>query len=568
MKPPVEKRPMAARILPLLVLFVLSLVATSSGQGQSQVLSESPQGSYAEFVSEFRRMRDLSEEQADEFFSRYTDLLTPGSDVTQLSRSLRGREPAMYPLAPLKEEEFYEETIARLVESKNLYERIVGYAILAAAEDSSHNEKLRAALKSEEERTERLWAGSALLHLKDEHSSEIFDFLVKDEDFSDPHLLAMYFELDPILLQQTACEKIGSTDPRARILAVQSLVPAGLNPQTDRLVREAVASWDLPPRGYAIHTMGRLGMGELRELLEPSLSDKKLRRVALSALANSPTASDQDYLATLVESPEYFEDVLDAYFESGRPEAVRIWLDLLAQEDLPNDYVFFTFKQPLLQSDELHLDVLTALEEIQNPKMLASLVRALDGRRDQKSVQMLIGFLDHADSSLRYWAAEALKEVQSPLLVERLPALLGDPDLRTSALTALAIGNGLDNLQDIYSPLLQSEEREWRRSAVEYLAAFPRKTEVEALRTILRRDEDSFTKRDAALALAQVGEEKDVDLILSAMREEPPVDSNVATYLVALGFLKGDQARAILESYRSSPDPRIGTLVETLLNNW
>ena len=92
---------MAARILPLILFFVLTLIAISSDQNRSQVLSESRRGSYEEFVSEFRQMGDLSEEQANEFFSDTTDLLTPGSDTTQLSRSLGGLEPMMYPLAPL-----------------------------------------------------------------------------------------------------------------------------------------------------------------------------------------------------------------------------------------------------------------------------------------------------------------------------------------------------------------------------------------------------------------------------------------------------------------------------------
>lgn len=553
----------------LVLAVILGLSSATLALPDSQIVHQTPVGSYAEFLRDFQQVGELTEDQLDLLISRYSSLLTPGSDTTMLANSLQGLSSSAYPLESLKAEEFYLGAISRLVTSENKYNRIFAYAVLSAADDHRFNGKLRQAMAQETEKGPRLWAGMALLHLQDDHTSELFDFLVENEDFRDPHLAAMYFKLPSDNLRATAYEKIDSKNIKARMLAMHSLALTGLNPETDRLVRDAVRHWEPDARGYAIAAMARLGMSNLAELLRPMANDKKLKRVVMLALANSSDTEDQEFLAAMVENPENLENVLDAYFLSTRLESVRLWLKMVRDGELPEGYTFFTFKQPLLRSNELHGEVLKTLAESKDAKVSASLVRALKGREDSESVECLVGLLVQPDSSVRYWSADALEGVRSPLLVEKLPALIENPKLRTSALTSLAITNGLDNLQEVYLPLFRGgAEREWRRSAAEYLAVYPGTTDASVFREALLAEEDPFTKRDIVIALAKVGVEKDSELIVKAMREEPPSDHNAVKYLIALSILKGDQSRAVLESYRNSSDEQIREFVREILEAW
>ena len=344
---------------------------------------------------------------------------------------------------------------------------------------------------------------------------------------------------------------------------------AGNNEKSDRLVRNFIRDWDPETRGYAIGAAGGLGMSNLAGLLQPMIGDADLKGIVMHALANSSSPQDQALLSEMARTPENLEDALGAYFSSRHPEAIRVWLKMLSRENLPKDYTFFAFEQPLLMSNDVHQDVLNAVSEVKNPELLASLLRALKGREDAVSVERLVSFLRHSDSGVRYWSADALEGIRSPLLATEVPNLLGDPHLRTSALTNLAITNRIDALQKIYLPLLTDpSEREWRRSAAEYLAVYPGTTPASVFREALAKEDDSFTKRDLVIGLAKVGEEADVELIVKALREEPPDDQNAVHYLIALSTLKGDKARTILEGYLDSSNEQIRNFVRERLADW
>lgn len=534
-----------------------------------QVVRSAPYVFYEGFLTEFQSIDELTEEQLNQLFSRYSSFLSPSSDVTTLMNSLEGRESVTYPLAPLKGASYYAPQIKKFVASKNPNNQIFAFAVLSAANDSSFNGELRKAMREGQSRNVRLWAGMALLHLRDEETSALFDFLVAEEDFSDPHLSNLYFKLPPERLLKTAYEKSDSKDPKSRILVLRSFIAAGINKRSDQLVRNFIRDWDPETRGYAIGAAGHLGMPNLAGLLQPMVEDSDLKGIVMHALANSPSSQDQALLSEMVRTPENLEGALEAYFSSRHPEAVRVWLKMLSRENLPKDYTFFMSEQPLLMSNDLHQDVLNAVNEVKNPELLASLLRALKGREDAVSVERLVSFLRHSDSGVRYWSADALEGIRSPLLATEVPNLLGDPHLRTSALTNLAITNRIDDLQKIFLPLLTDpSEREWRRSAAEYLAVYPGTTPASVFREALAKEDDSFTKRDLVIGLAKVGEEADVELIVKALREEPPDAQNAVHYLIALSTLKGDKARTILEGYLESSNEQIRNFVRERLADW
>src|SRR5476651_572302 len=67
----------------------------------------------------------FSEEELNRMFRTYSGLLTPHSDVTQLSEKLQGNAISEYPLIDFKKEKLYTDNIGNLLNSDNPYQRIL-----------------------------------------------------------------------------------------------------------------------------------------------------------------------------------------------------------------------------------------------------------------------------------------------------------------------------------------------------------------------------------------------------------------------------------------------------------
>lgn len=547
----------------LLVILCLPASAQLDSQVGPGLPSRHP--SYGDFVQTFRKdAPGLTSKGLDKLFGAYSEFFTQALDTTRLMNRLEGRSTSQYPLERLKNEPFYPALIRQLVESPRLPQRQLAYMTIGAANDTRWAAKLRSALRREKDKVVRLWAGLALLEMRDSDTTGLFDFLVRDEDFSDPHLLPLYLNLDRDSLRQTAYARLESPKRQARILAVQSLATTGLNPTTESKVKTAVRTWDLSLKGYAIYTMKELQMGGLSELLVPLLTDARLKGIAMEALANSPSAEDQAYVLGLPVN----EESLDAWLSSKNPEVVRHWLRVVRTQKVPPDYKFFATENDLLRADTLLDDVRVTLRDSPNLEIRQSLSTALKGRTDAETLTLLVGLLSDPDDTVRYWAGDALQEVTSPLLAAQLPALLRNPQLRTSVLTKLALTNRLDALQDVYDPFLGlGSEQEWRRSALEYLAVYPLPRHGAALRTILEQDEDPFSRRYAALGLGTLRDDPSVESIIRAVAKEPAHDQNAVAYLIALAKIGGERANGFVKKYEKSSNPQVHELVKKLLAN-
>ncbi|MBS2034623.1 HEAT repeat domain-containing protein [bacterium] len=561
---------MKFRVFSAILLLSLSHSSWARPRGSQVGQPDPPAASvtYAEFVGDVRLAAAnsrLSEKQLDQFFARYGELLTPQMDTTRLMSALQERPAgSRFPLQPLQNQPFYQAMMQQLLHSKNANQRILGYAILGAAGDSRYNVQLLKVARQDRHRGALIWAGMALLFLHDRHTDQLFDFVVANENWQDPHLMGLYLQQDPASLLRVAKQKMRSQDGRARMLAVQSFLRDQLDSESQALLRQAVQSWEPQVRGYAIYVLAKNRLPQLKALLTPSLAVKSLRAVSLMALASSPTPEDQEFLTAMpVDS-----DVLDAYLEAETVPAARKWLALM-QQKVPEGYTFFVQSHGLLKSDELLAELQRTLREAKDPKVIEELVRALDGRKDEASLDLRLGLLSHPDSSVRYWAADSLEGVVSPRLAEVLPGLIRNPQLRTSALTQLAVDNRVDSLRDVYRSFWlpkPSQEGEWRRSSLDYLAAFPQPEDLELLRGVAANDPDVFSRRAAVEGLGVLGDAASVDLIVAALAKEPAADANAVDYLEALGRIGGPAARAVLERYKGSQNPGVRAVLDKYLH--
>ncbi|HTD40449.1 MAG TPA: HEAT repeat domain-containing protein [Mucilaginibacter sp.] len=393
------------------LLSILILLLSLNSYSQQEKL-------YDSFVHDFTNALDkrFTEEDLNKMFRKYDEILPPHTGTTQLSAALKGHSISIYPLSGFKNQALYINNIKDLLNSQNPNQRILAYLVIASSDDTSKENVLLEKIKSEHARGNLIWSGMALLYLGCNQTTPLFDFLVKNEDFGDAHMLPLYVMLNKDSLQQTAYNRISSNNIKAKVLAAQILSVTPPNAKTEELLKQAVKTWDINIKGYAIYSIKELQIGDLLESFKPLVDNPKTRNIALQALANSPTETDRGYLYELVNKQQDTipEELLNCFYKSKNEQNVQYWLKLLYTKPIHANYLFFVFNQPLIHSNIILSDLQNALTSIKNPKILAELVRALEGRMDDKSLDIMINFLNNEDSTVRYWTAETLKDNSSP----------------------------------------------------------------------------------------------------------------------------------------------------------
>ncbi len=513
---------------------------------------------------------DFSETDLNNMYQKYSILLEPYYGMMELMEN--DEQIVEYPLSKFKETASYKNNINILFNSKNDNQRLLSYLVIAGAGDKKFEKKLLERLKTEKSEGNVIWAGMTLMLLKTKQTTALFDFLVEYEDFGDAHMLPLFIQLDKESLQKTAYDRITSKNVKAKILAAQILSVTGKNKKTEKLLRDAVKNWDYSIKGYAIYSMKELRIGNLKNDFIPLLDNPQTRSIALQALANSPTKEDVDFVNQLLENEgPVSEELLDGYFESKNIENVKLWLNLVSTREIPENYFFSVSEQPLLFSDELLKDVQKALKTTKHVEIQKYLIRVLEGRNDQESMDIIFAYLDSKDSSVRYWTVDILKGQQPVEVLNKLIEMLKNPEQRVVSITNVLIENNIDSLQDIYEKIYQTDKsRDWQSSSLKYLSTFPKQKHKKIFLDILENPKsDFFAKADASMGMANLKDESSVDLIIKACEEESAhSDYNARPYLIALSKIKGEKARKYIEKYKNSKEKFIQDFVKKLLVDW
>ncbi|WP_191018202.1 HEAT repeat domain-containing protein [Treponema zioleckii] len=513
---------------------------------------------------------EFTETDLDKMFQSYSVFLLPFSDMIQLMKN--GGQIVEYPLSKFKETSTYKNNINILFNSKNDNQRLLSYLVISGAGDKKFEKKLLERIKSEKPEANIIWAGMALMHLKTKHTTALFDFLVEYENFGDSHMIPLYIQLDKKSLQKTAYDRINSENVRAKILAAQILSITGKNKKTEKLLLDAVKNWDYSIKGYAIYSINELRIGNLKNDFIPLLDNPQTRSIAIQALANSPTKEDVDFVNQLLDNKgPVSEELLDGYYESKNIENIKVWLHLVSTREIPENYSFSVNEQPLLFSDELLKDVQKALKTTKYTEIQQYLIKVLEGRNDQESMDIIFAYLDSKDSSVRYWTVDILKGKQPVEVLNKLIGMLENPEQRVVSITNVLIENKIDSLQSTYEKIYQTEKSlDWQRSSIEYLSNFPKQNHKKIFLEILENNKsDNFIKRDAVMGLANLKDESSVDIIIKACEEESShSDYNARTYLIALSKIKCEKARKYIEKYMNSKEKMVKDLAKELIAGW
>lgn len=515
---------------------------------------------------------EFSESELNEMFRTYSNLLTPHSDITQLTASFKNERIVQYPLSEFKETDDYKNKIQALINSENPNQRLLSYLVIAGAGDKNYEKALLAKLKTEETKGNLIWSGMALMYLQTSHTTPLFDFLIENENFGDSHMIPMYFQLNKDSLQNTAYNRINSTNLKAKVLSAQLLSKTGKNEKTEKLLLDAVKNWEYHIKGYAIFSIKELEMGNLKETFIPLLDSTKTRPIAIEALANSPTKEDVDYLKQLANSEKVVsKDILNGFLESKNPESVKYWLELVSSREIPEKYYFNTLRKPLLFSDELLNDVQTTLKTTKHLTIQKTLIKVLEGREDSVSEEILLNYMDNDDSSVRYWTVDALKNTKSKIVIEKLVELLKKPGKRVSPITHILINNEIDTLQNVYTDIYNTyESSEWKRTAIEYLSKFPKEEHKGIFKDVIYNEDSGFSmNRNASIGLANLNDKSSIDRIIEiSEKEREGSDGNCQAYLRALSKIKGEKAKKYILSFENSESEYISEFVKEIIAEW
>ena len=542
------------------VLTTLIIVTLSYSYANSSKLSK--------FVLDFEYALtlDLDQEDLDYLFGKYPTLLLPQDSNIE-----------NYPLTEIKNNAIYKDNIDKLFNSKNPHFRVLGYLVISAAGDKSFESELLKKITTETRPYNVFWSGMALVNLKTEQTTVIFDYIVDNAEVVEDQLIQLYLQLNRDSLQQTAYSRIKSENVIASGFAARILSITELNAKTESLLKEAVADRDIGVKINAIYSIKELRIGNLLQIIEPLLADTLTRQAALLALANSPTKEDLDFLRSLSQMGNVVsKDILFSYLYSSNQENVIQWLEFIQSDRIPENYVFLPTLQPLLKSDDILPELHYAISNVSDAGILSDLVRLLKGRKDSTSVSIMIKLLHDDNSTVRYWSAFALKGNTSNALTDEIPKLLIDSNLRTLALIDLAIDNRIDTLQYLFDSIYaDSPDNYWKRGSFEYMSNFPLERHRSIFVRILEGKEDgdalmnALSKRDAALGLGRLRDRESVDLIIDHCRRAiRSYDSRPEAYITALGMIKGDKAKEEIEKYKNSDNVELKVLVTRILNEW
>ncbi|HBS88049.1 MAG: hypothetical protein A2W91_09955 [Bacteroidetes bacterium GWF2_38_335] len=384
-------------ILLILVIFFLTSCNTSR---------------LSEFKKDFKNVLsdDFDKKQFSEMLDKYPELRVH-SDVISLSEALLGNQHEKYPLKEFINDDLYKDNIDQLINNGNPFQKTIAYMVIASGGDSTKVPILLEKIKTETDEYPLMWSGMALLYMKCNHTTALFDFFCRNQNLPLENMFPLYFQFNKDSLQKTAYNRIHSEDDFAKILSAQMLSVTPLNKKTEELLLNAAKNWNIKIKGYAIYSIKELRIGNLLETFKPLIDSSKTSKIALEALANSPTDIDVQYVYSLVEQADTVsEDLLDCLCNSNNINSIRYCLKVLYTKPIPKDYQLGAYGDYVIRSMTILPDIHIAIEKVENIDIKSDLIRTLEDKTDEKSIELLKKYLDHGNSTLRYWTAKTIVE--------------------------------------------------------------------------------------------------------------------------------------------------------------
>lgn len=276
------------------LLFILIILIPFSVYGQDTIALQNYEKDFLVAVNS-----DLDEQELNDFFKKYDNLIFPQQGVTQLMNNLEGVFTEYSPLIPFKNKKNYKDNIEKLLNSKNSMHRILAYITIGSAADTVYDKILLDRIKTETSKGCLTWAAMCLFYNHNKSTDQLFDFLIKHENFGDAHFVKLYLQLDTTNLKITSWKNINSDNKNAQIISIQTLSSIDKSPAVDSLIIQSMKNWDNNYKGYAIAALFQRDNLEKFEILKPYLHNKTTRNISIEVLEKSKFQSDIDKIEKL-----------------------------------------------------------------------------------------------------------------------------------------------------------------------------------------------------------------------------------------------------------------------------
>lgn len=474
-----------------------------------------------------------------------------------------------YPLSSFLDKPYYNQAIERLFNSNNLQERLLGYYLIIGAGAKAYEPRILEQLDKKESEEIFHILLTTLLYLRTKETTIVFDAIFERKFKSDGlwYVGVLMGNLDKHALHATAYKRIGSDDFLTKVFAVNLLSYTGQNEQTNALLFDLLKTWDDEAKIQVLYVLKELRVGNLLEELEPLLANATLERYVLATLASSPTKEDLDYLKEKAEDQKAISrELLGALYSSYNPNAVQYWLELISTKKIAQCNYFSTRTESLLVSDALLPHLQKALVKVDDLKILRLLLEGLKGRTDEVSTQILLGLLKHEDGIVQRNTVSTLMDHDNPKVKEAMLSLLNQ-NCEDRSIIYWLIKHKVDHLQTVLEDRYREEENIFsKRTALWYLANFPKPRHLKLFKTILRDiKSDKILRRYALFGIGTFKDEKNVDFLIKMSEKE--TESNIIYYLRAFEEVDNPKVKAFATQYKDSKEVNVQRLASKILKN-
>jgi HEAT repeat protein len=292
---------------------------------------------------------------------------------------------------------------------------------------------------------------------------------------------------------------------------------------------------DANVRMAAAEALGHIGGSAARAALARALGrgELLLSQAALEGLNRLGAALDRQQIEPLLKTPTLRAAALEALGRTGD----RAVLGILAD----------AFADPARSTREAAIRALAELYRRLSPQGRESVALDVAARRD--AFQSLTGALLEASLGTQRDAALLLGMLKRPEAARPLVLALGDPELRESAMQALAmIGAPAAETLAALAPDLESSLRADAYALLPRLGPAASDIRVQAMLAEALDDDSPEAAAAAATALGEVGDREALAPLLRALGGEEEIAHAAADALGRLGARHYDEVRVLVQS--------------------
>lgn len=250
---------------------------------------------------------DIKEKELKKIIDKYEDLFFIEFDESETKY--------LPPLINFKKTSAYKNNIEKLLFSNQAMGRILAYKTLSSTADTTYNSVLLDRLKSDTFNIETQLVAMCLFYNNSKTTDELFDFVIKNDDFTDQLFFRFYCRLDTSNLKLTSWKNLSvenkysddslNLNMKAKIYSVQILAYLDKSAEADSLIIQSIKTWDKDYKGYAIASLFQRDNLEKFEILKPYLDNETTRNISIKVLEKSKFQSDKDKIEKLKKKKKW-----------------------------------------------------------------------------------------------------------------------------------------------------------------------------------------------------------------------------------------------------------------------